>query len=109
MGRRHVAFGVIEDQSPARSAFVVLPETRGKAVDELQPRRRFVALLGLWVNPDNPWWDYRALDPERCVPDPNFSTAGLENSCGKEGAVGVVKPGRKNREGGFLSYLPAGL
>ena len=50
MGRRHVAFGVIEDQSPARSAFVVLPETRGKAVDELQPRRRFVALLGLWVN-----------------------------------------------------------
>ena len=42
-------------------------------------------------------------------PDPNFSTAGLENSCGKEGAVGAVKPGRKNREGGFLSYLPAGL
>jgi hypothetical protein len=33
----------------------------------------------------------------------------LKNSCGKEGAVGAVKPGHKNREGGFLSYLPAGL
>jgi hypothetical protein len=29
-------------ECPARSAFVVLPEPRGKAVDELQPRRRFV-------------------------------------------------------------------
>ena len=34
-------------ECPARSAFVVLPEPRGKAVDELQPRRRFVALPGL--------------------------------------------------------------
>jgi hypothetical protein len=29
---------------------------------------------------------------------------GLENSCGKEGAVGAVEPGRTNREGGFLSF-----
>jgi hypothetical protein len=50
MGRRHVAFGVVEDQSPARSAFVVLPEPRGKAVNELQPRRRFVPLPGLEVD-----------------------------------------------------------
>ena len=40
VGRRHVAFVVVEDQSPSPSAFVVLPEPRGKAVDELQPRRR---------------------------------------------------------------------
>ena len=50
VGRRHVAFVVVEDQSPAPSAFVVLPEPRGKAVDELQPRRRFVLLPGLEVD-----------------------------------------------------------
>jgi hypothetical protein len=31
---------------------------------------------------------------------PKFSTAVLENSCGKKGAV---KTGRKNHEGGFRS------
>ncbi len=46
MGRGPVAFGVVVDQSPARGAFVVLPEPRGKAVDELQPRRHLVALPG---------------------------------------------------------------
>ena len=50
MGRRAVAFGVVEDQGPARSAFVVLPEPRGEAVDELQTRRRFVSLPGLRVD-----------------------------------------------------------
>jgi hypothetical protein len=38
-----------------------------------------------------------------------FSTVGLENSCGKEGAVGAVEPGRTNREGGFLFVPPGGL
>jgi len=50
MGRGPVSFGVVEDQSPARGAFVVLPEPRGEAVDELQPRRCFVTLPGLRVD-----------------------------------------------------------
>ena len=49
-GRGPVAFGVVKDQGPARSAFVVLPEPRGEAVDELQTRRRFVSLPGLRVD-----------------------------------------------------------
>ena len=50
MGRRAVAFGVVEDQGPAPSAFVVLPEPRGEAIEEFQPRRSLVALPGLWID-----------------------------------------------------------
>jgi len=45
-------------------------------------------------------WGYRGnLDRES-----NFSTVALKNSCGKEGAVGAVEPGRTNREGGFFLF-----
>ncbi len=50
MGRRAVAFSVVEDQGPTRSVFVVLPEPRGEVIDELQPRRSLVALPGLRID-----------------------------------------------------------
>ena len=70
MGGRAVAFGVVEDQGPARSAFVVLPEPRGEAIDELQPRRSLVALPGL---SDRSSGDFQALERKS-----NFSTGGLK-------------------------------
>ena len=59
MGRGRVAFGVVKDQSPARRAFVVLPEPRGEAVDELQSRSRFVALPGFRVDRQDLGWIIR--------------------------------------------------
>jgi hypothetical protein len=50
MGGGPMAIGVVKDQGPARSAFVVLPEPRGEAIDELQPRRGLVMLPGLRID-----------------------------------------------------------